>query len=224
MALDVSSEGKLINLVNELSGKVGMFKIGKEMFSSLGPRAVELVRKKGGEVFLDLKYHDIPNTVAGAVKAAARLGVAMLTVHGAGGRKMLEAACSAADEAEEKPAIIAVTVLTSLGRKDLQDLGISATPKDLVHSIGALAIEAGVDGLVASPLEVKSLREKLGKGPVLVTPGVRPAGTASQDQTRVATPIDAVKAGSDFLVIGRPITKAKDPGTAAMEIAKSIDG
>ena len=223
VALDVPDEDKLRDLVVALSGQVGMFKIGKELFTSLGPRAVSLVRDHGGEVFLDLKYHDIPNTVAGAVRAAAGLGVSMLTVHASGGSKMIRAAAEAAREVENPPAIIAVTLLTSLGQSDVDDLGYSGSPQDVVLRLAALSLTAGAHGLVNSPREVKPLRQKHGKEPLLITPGVRPAGSAAGDQTRIATPAQAVKDGADFLVIGRPITKDRNPAGAAGRIAKEIE-
>jgi orotidine-5'-phosphate decarboxylase len=201
VALDVPDEDKLRKLVISLSGRVGMFKIGKELFTSLGPRAVSLVRDMGGKVFLDLKYHDIPNTVAGAVRAAAE----------------------AAKEVQDPPAVIAVTLLTSLGQNDVDDLGYSGSPQDVVVRLAALSLAAGADGLVTSPREVKSLREKHGKKPLLITPGVRPAGSAAGDQTRIATPAQAIEDGADFLVIGRPIAKDPDPAGAAGRIAKEIE-
>ena len=222
VALDVPDEDGLRRLVDVLAGRVGMFKIGKELFTSLGPRAVSLVLERGGEVFLDLKYHDIPNTVAGAVRAAARLGVAMLTVHASGGSKMIQAAADAAKEVQDPPAIIAVTLLTSLGQTDVDDLGYSGSPQDVVTRLAALSLAAGADGLVNSPREVKPLREQHGQQPLLITPGVRPAGSAAGDQARIATPAQAVKDGADFLVIGRPITKDPDPAAAAGRIAEEL--
>ena len=222
VALDVPDEDGLRRLVDVLAGRVGMFKIGKELFTSLGPRAVSLVLERGGEVFLDLKYHDIPNTVAGAVRAAARLGVAMLTVHASGGSKMIQAAADAAKEVQDPPAIIAVTLLTSLGQTDVDDLGYSGSPQDVVPRLAALSLAAGADGLVNSPREVKPLREQHGQQPLLITPGVRPAGSAAGDQARIATPAQAVKDGADFLVIGRPITKDPDPAAAAGRIAEEL--
>jgi orotidine-5'-phosphate decarboxylase len=200
-----------------------MFKIGKELFTSLGPQAVSLVHQMGGKVFLDLKYHDIPNTVAGAVRAAAGLGVSMLTIHASGGSKMIQAAAEAAKEVKDPPAVIAVTLLTSLGQADVDDLGYGGSPQDVVVRLAALSLAAGADGLVTSPREVKSLREKHGEKPLLITPGVRPAGSAAGDQTRVATPAMAIRDGADFLVIGRPITRDRNPAGAAGRIAKEIE-
>lgn len=222
VALDVFGEDQLRRLVEALAGSVGMFKIGKELFTSLGPRAVSLVRDRGGEVFLDLKYHDIPNTVAGAVRAAARLGVSMLTVHASGGAKMIEAAAEASADSDSQPAIIAVTLLTSLGQSDVDDLGFGGSPRDVVLRLAKLSLSAGAHGLVNSPREVKPLRQAHGDQPLLITPGVRPAGSAADDQARVATPAQAVSDGADFLVIGRPITRASDPAAAAGRIAEEL--
>jgi orotidine-5'-phosphate decarboxylase len=220
--LDVPTEDEMLRLVRVLKGKVGMFKVGFELFTSLGPRAVELIRAEGEKVFLDLKYHDIPNTVAQGVRAAARMGVSMLTVHASGGRSMLEAAARAAREIEDRPAVVAVTVLTSLDAKELSALGLPGNPQDQVILLGRLAAGAQVDGLVASPQEASQLRTNLGPDLLLVTPGVRPAGHAKDDQARVATPGQAVSLGADFLVIGRPITRAPDPASAADAICKEI--
>jgi orotidine-5'-phosphate decarboxylase len=224
VAADVSDESELKRLVGVLRDKVGMFKVGKEVFTSLGPKAVEIVLGEGGQVFLDLKYHDIPNTVAGAVRAAGRLGVSMLTVHASGGKAMLEAAVQAAHEREPKLSVIAVTVLTSLALADLTDIGLRGTMESAVDRLSKLALDAGVDGLVSSPQELKMLRSRFGENPVLVTPGVRPSGSEVGDQRRVATPAQAVRDGADYLIIGRPITKAPDPAAAAEAIAKEIGG
>jgi orotidine-5'-phosphate decarboxylase len=224
VALDVADEAGLLRLVDVLRGRVGMFKIGKELFTALGPRAISLVRDRGGEVFLDLKYHDIPNTVAGAVRSAARLGVSMLSVHASGGSGMVRAAKDAAGESSNSPAVIAVTLLTSLGQTDVDDLGFTGQPRDVVLRLAALGLSAGADGLVTSPREVEALRRKHGQDPLLVSPGVRPAGSAADDQTRVATPGKAVGDGADYLVIGRPITAEDDPRAAAERIIGEMDG
>ena len=224
VALDVADEIELLRLVDVLRGRVGLFKIGKELFTALGPRAISLVRDRGAEVFLDLKYHDIPNTVAGAVRSAARLGVSMLSVHASGGSGMVRAAKDAAGESSNSPAVIAVTLLTSLGQTDVDDLGFTGQPRDVVLRLAALSLSAGADGLVTSPREVEPLRRKHGQDPLLVTPGVRPAGSAADDQTRVATPAKAVGDGADYLVIGRPITRDPDPAAAADRIAKELSG
>ncbi|MBN2494013.1 MAG: orotidine-5'-phosphate decarboxylase [Deltaproteobacteria bacterium] len=222
VALDVSGREELLQLIRTLRGTVGMFKVGKQLFTALGPEALALIKKEGGEVFLDLKFHDIPNTVAGAVRAACRHGVAMLTVHASGGRAMLEAAVQAAREMVSAPLVIGATVLTSLGAQDLELIGLAGPPEQAVLRLGGLAIEAGLDGLVASARELTALRAEFGKQPFLVTPGIRPKGAAAHDQQRVATPLKAVSDGADFLVIGRPITRADDPLAAVEAIVDEL--
>ena len=176
----------------------------------------------GRKVFLDLKFHDIPNTVAAAVKAAAELRVAMLTVHASGGGKMLKAAAEAASQSSTQPMVLAVTVLTSLSDSDLAEVGISGNVLSQVLRLGALARTAGCGGLVASALEARELRRELGEGFAIVTPGVRPAGAAAADQARVVTPHDAIAAGSTYLVVGRPILDAPDAAKAAQDIVREI--
>jgi orotidine-5'-phosphate decarboxylase len=224
VALDVADEAGLLRLLDALRGRVGMFKIGKELFTALGPRSISLVRDRGDEVFLDLKYHDIPNTVAGAVRSAARLGVSMLTVHASGGAGMLRAAAEAAKASATPPAVIAVTLLTSLGPADIADLGYSGQLRDVVMRLAALSLSAGADGLVTSPREVGPLRAEHGIDPLLITPGVRPAGSTADDQARIATPQKAVSSGADYLVIGRPITQDPDPAAAADRIVAELSG
>jgi orotidine-5'-phosphate decarboxylase len=224
VAVDVADRERLLELVRALRGEVGLFKLGKEIFTALGPAAVECVRAEGGEVFLDLKYHDIPHTVAGAVHAAGRLGVRMLTVHASGGEAMLRAAREAAQAASAPPLVIAVTVLTSLADADLERIGLAGPAAVAVERLARLAIAAGADGLVTSAQEVGGLRRSLGAGPWLITPGIRPAGAGRQDQARVATPGQALADGADVLVIGRPITQAKDPVAAARAIAAELGG
>ena len=228
LALDVDSLGAAEETVGMLKGHVGAFKIGFELFVSEGPAVVRAVQRHGGRVFLDLKFHDIPNTVAKAVRAAVRMGAAFLDVHASGGRAMMSAASKAA-EAEAlsyggpAPVCLAVTVLTSLGEKDLRDdLGMDCTPLERVVSFARMAKECGMGGVVASPMEVSGIRQAVGEGFVIVTPGVRPAWANKDDQKRVATPAEAIKAGADFLVIGRPILKAKDPVEAADMVAEEI--
>jgi orotidine-5'-phosphate decarboxylase len=222
VALDLAEEQALIGLVRSLRGHVGMFKVGKELFTAMGPAAVRLVQEHGGEVFLDLKFHDIPNTVAGAVRSACRLGVAMLTVHVAGGKAMLKAAVQAAREALAAPLVVGVTVLTSLSDSDLKAIGMAGPAEQAVVRLGKLALDNGLDGLVASARELIALRKAHGKQPFLVTPGIRPSGSQADDQQRVATPSRAVSDGADFLVVGRPITRAADPVEAAEAIANEL--
>lgn len=198
---------------------VSTLKIGLELYLRYGPEAVASVRGASGvEIFLDLKLHDIPATVAGAARAVARLRPALLTVHAAAGPAAIAAAAEAAPEAR----IVAVTVLTSLGEADLRRMGLAGPVSDAVRRLAVLAVESGARGLVCSPQEVAAVRAEVGDDVVLVTPGVRPAGAATHDQARTATPEEALQAGADLLVIGRPITGAADPGAAAAAIAASL--
>jgi orotidine-5'-phosphate decarboxylase len=222
VALDVSSVAEAQRIVGSVGSAATTYKVGKQLFVAEGPRAVRDLLNSGRRVFLDLKFHDIPNTVAGAVKMAAELGVSMVTVHAAGGSKMLKAAAEAAASAQKPLLVLAVTVLTSMGQADLQEVGVSGRPLDQVLRLASLARTAGCGGVVASPEEVKELRRELGEGFAIVTPGVRPAGTAKDDQTRVATPGDAVRNGATYIVVGRPITEAADMGKAAKEILADI--
>jgi orotidine-5'-phosphate decarboxylase len=220
VALDTPDLAAAETLVERLGGVATHFKVGSVLFTAAGPAAVEMVRKRGGRVFLDLKYHDIPATVAGAVEAAARLGVGLLTVHASGGAAMLRAATAAARAAgQDRPRIVAVTVLTSLDRAALhRELGVPVSVEGHAVHLADLARAAGCDGVVASPREAGRLRAALGAAAVIVTPGIRPAGGAADDQARVATPAAAVRAGADYLVVGRPITGAPDPAAAAAAI------
>lgn len=199
----------------------GVLKLGLEFFLANGATGYRAIA--GRPVFLDLKLHDIPNTVAGGVRAVLPLAPRMLTLHAAGGAAMIAAARQAADAAgAARPLLLAVTVLTSLDATALASIGVSATPQEQVIRLGRLAVAAGADGLVCSPLEVAALRAALGPGPKLVVPGIRPAGAAVGDQARVMTPAEAVAAGADWIVVGRPITGAPDPGAAAAAIAAEI--
>jgi len=224
VALDTPDLAAAETLVERLGGVVSHFKVGSVLFTAAGPAAVEMVRKRGGRVFLDLKYHDIPATVTGAVEAAVRLGVGLLTVHASGGAAMLRAAAAAAGAAgRDRPQVVAVTVLTSLDRAALhRELGVPIAVEGQVVHLAALAREAGCDGVVASPREAGRLRAILGPAAVIVTPGIRPAGGSADDQARIATPAIAVRAGADYLVVGRPITGAADPAAAAAAILAEI--
>jgi orotidine-5'-phosphate decarboxylase len=226
-ALDVGNWDETQRFVDELRECVWGFKIGKELFTWMGPKVVEMVQERGGNVFLDLKYHDIPATVAKASTMATRLGVSMFNLHTLGGLDMMRAAVEASREVADKeglssPVILGVTVLTSLREGDLQAVGISKPLEEEVVQLALLAQQAGLDGVVASPLEITPLRGACGEDMVVVTPGVRPHTGARHDQARVMTPHEAVEAGADYLVIGRPIRDAKDPLKATKEILQEI--
>ncbi|WP_144185643.1 orotidine-5'-phosphate decarboxylase [Elioraea rosea] len=222
-ALDTPDAGRAASWAAALASHVGLVKIGLELFVASGPGVVASVAAAGAPIFLDLKLHDIPNTVAGATRAAASLGVAMLTIHAAGGPAMVAAAREAAEGAGgRRPMILAVTVLTSLGAADLAATGVAGGPAQQVLRLARLAVDSGADGLVCSAHEVAQLRAGLGPGVPLIVPGIRPAGADAGDQKRVMTPSQAVLAGADWLVIGRPITGAADPAEAARAIAASL--
>lgn len=228
VALDVESLAQADALLERLQGAVSTFKVGAQLFTAAGPAAIEPIQKRGGKVFLDLKYHDIPNTVAGAVREATRLGVTMLTLHASGGLAMLEAGATAAKAAAKefnvaKPLCLAVTVLTSLDRAALhRELNIPLSVEGQVLHLSQLARAAGADGSVAAPQEIRTVRSGLGREWVIVTPGVRPQGSEAGDQARVATPAAALRAGADYLVVGRPITGAPDPAKAALVILEEM--
>ncbi|NMB25814.1 MAG: orotidine-5'-phosphate decarboxylase [Firmicutes bacterium] len=223
VALDVPSWQQAQDLVVELSPVVDFFKIGMELFTAVGPKAIRAIKAEGCKVFLDLKYHDIPNTVKGAVGAATALGVDMMTIHASGGRTMLQAAVAGANESTKAPILLGVTVLTSIDTHVLQsELQVQAEVTDQVVHLGKLSIGSGLQGVVASPLEITNLRMALGDEAVIVTPGIRPPWDERGDQRRVATPQEAIVQGADYLVIGRPITAAKDPRAAAARIAAEL--
>ncbi len=222
VALDFPAARPALELVERLDPAQCRLKVGKEIFTRAGPALVETLSGKGFDVFLDLKFHDIPNTVAAACEAAADLGVWMLNVHASGGRKMLQTARERLHRLEHRPLLVAVTVLTSLAEEDLAEIGFSGTPADNVRRLARLAEDSGVDGVVCSAQEAHTLRGDCGEGFLLVTPGVRPRDAAQDDQRRVMTPGEAVRAGSDFLVVGRPITAAPDPLQALARIRQEI--
>jgi len=228
LALDVDNEKKAFELVEELKDYVGVFKVGKELFTSVGPDIVKGINNIGGKVFLDLKYHDIPNTVAKAGEAATELGVFMFNIHASGGKAMMEATIEAVRNkatalGRTRPLIIAVTILTSIDQETLnKEVKIAGDVKDQVVHLAKLAQEAGLDGVVCSPQEIKAIREACGKDFVIVTPGVRPDWSTADDQKRITTPKQAIEAGADYLVIGRPIRNANDRVAAAKRILEEI--
>lgn len=224
VALDVQDAAAAIRTVDSLPHSVSFFKIGLELFTSEGPAVLSPVLQRGKRVFLDLKLHDIPNTVAQAVTSAGRHRVALLTVHATGGRAMLSAAADAAAKlGSDRPRLVAVTTLTSLAQSDLADIGVSRDLREHTIALGKMAISCGIDGLVCSAREVAEFRRILGPDAILVTPGIRPAGTDVGDQKRIATPSSAVRDGSSFLVVGRPIVAAPDPRAAAEAILKEME-
>jgi orotidine-5'-phosphate decarboxylase len=223
VALDVPSATQARQLVQSIGEAASTYKIGKQLFTAEGPDLVRELIASGRKVFLDLKFHDIPNTVAGAVRSAAELRVSMITVHASGGSKMLQAAAEAAAQSAAKPMILAVTVLTSMSDADLQEIGVSGTALGQVLRLGSLARNAGCGGLVASAKEAGELRREMGEDFAIVTPGVRPAGSASGDQARVVTPSDAITAGASHIVVGRPIIESADPAKAAAQIVETME-
>ncbi|WP_337881036.1 orotidine-5'-phosphate decarboxylase [Rheinheimera sp.] len=223
VALDFEQQQAALNLVSQLDPKLCRLKVGKEMFTHFGPAFVTELHNRGFDVFLDLKFHDIPNTVAKAVKAAADLGVWMVNVHASGGTRMMAAARDILQPyGAQKPLLIAVTVLTSMEQSDLTELGIALTPEQQVLKLAGLTHKAGLDGVVCSAQESSLLKHQFGQNFCLVTPGIRPASASQDDQKRVMTPAQAIAAGVDYMVIGRPITKAADPLAALHSIYQEI--
>jgi len=226
VALDVSSATEAARMAEKLAGHVGAFKVGSQLFTAEGPVAARQLAALGKKVFLDLKFHDIPNTVRAAAREAARMGVTMLNVHASGGRKMMEAALKGSQEGSsggDRPLVLAVTVLTSLGTDDLAAIGLDGDAERAAVRLARLAQVAALDGVVASPREIAAIRRTCGPDFVIVTPGIRPATAAADDQTRIATPGQAIRAGADYLVIGRPITAAAEPAAAADAIAAEME-
>jgi len=226
-ALDVERFPEAEGLVALLAEEVGVFKVGKQLFLHSGPEVVRMVHRHGGEVFLDLKFHDIPHTVARAGVEAARLGVRFFDVHASGSFEMMERARAEVArvcrrEGLRRPKILAVTVLTSLGKSDLRRVGVTTEVEHQVVRLARLAHRAGMDGVVASPLEIQRIRRECGRGFLIVTPGVRPPTGAHDDQKRVMTPAEAMGAGADYLVVGRPIRDARDPLAAAREVVADM--
>ena len=227
VALDVPKMETALGLAEQLAPVVGAFKVGKELFVSAGPEVVRRIRDMGASVFLDLKFHDIPNTVAGAVTAAVHLDVQMLTIHASGGREMMRAAELAAQETAQAlgrtpPLVLGVTVLTSLDSNELSEIGMSPNVGHQVERLAELAAKAGLRGLVCSALEIAALRQIIPEDMKLVTPGIRPEGSEKDDQKRTLSPKEAIDAGADWLVMGRPICGAENPRTAAEQILASL--
>ena len=222
VALDVPTAGEALALVDRLEGRCTWFKVGLELYVAAGPGIVEKLVDRGHSVFLDLKLHDIPNTVASAVRATASLGVRMLTVHAAGGPAMLAAAREAVAEIAVSPQLLAVTVLTSMDQTQVAAIGVPRSPQEQVALLAKMGLKAGIDGFVCSSQEVAALRTLTGPEGVLVIPGIRPAGTDRGDQQRVATPAQALREGASYLVVGRPITQAPDPAQAALAILEEM--
>ena len=228
VALDLDDLELATDLVRSLAQEVGMFKIGKQLFAHAGPQAVRLIQDLGGEIFLDLKFHDIPNTVAKATIEATRLGVKMFNVHASGSLEMMRLTVKEVERVSRqqklrRPIMLGVTVLTSLGQDDLQRLGVEHKIADQVVRLALLTKEAGMDGVVASPHEVADIRQACGHRFVIVTPGIRPADSQHNDQQRVMTPADAVRADVDYIVVGRPILEAQNPVMAARGIVAEME-
>src|SRR5947199_4681971 len=223
VALDMSSSADALKIVSSLGDSVQTYKVGMQLYTAEGPKIVRDLISAGKSVFLDLKYHDIPNTVAATVREAAHLGVSMMTVHASGGTKMLRAAAEAARSANSPPKILAVTVLTSMDENDLHEIGVSAQPVDQVLKLAGIALAAGCDGIVSSAREVRNLRTSFGQSFLAITPGVRPAGAAHGDQARVVTPADAMAAAATHIVVGRPITAAPNPAAAVESALRDME-
>ncbi|MDH5369548.1 MAG: orotidine-5'-phosphate decarboxylase [Gammaproteobacteria bacterium] len=222
VALDFPSEKEALTLVAQLEPERCRLKVGKELFTRSGPEFVKKLVKQNFDVFLDLKFHDIPNTVARACQAGADLGVWMINVHAMGGRKMLEAAREALPTNDSNPKLIAVTVLTSMGADDLKEIGLNNSPAEQVKHLATLTHDCGLDGVVCSPQEIALLRESLDTSFELITPGIRPEWSVTGDQKRIMTPAQAIQAGGNYLVIGRPITQAEEPMLALEKIENEL--
>lgn len=223
VALDYADPAAADALVRQLDPATCRLKIGNELFTRAGPDPIGRWGERGFDVFLDLKYHDIPNTVAAACRAAADLGAWMLNVHALGGRRMLDAARAAVEGSSSRPLVVAVTVLTSLEAADLAEVGLVGEPEALADRLAALAADADCDGVVCSAREAAGMRAARGDGFALVTPGIRAPGAAADDQRRTMAPADAIAAGADYLVVGRPITAAPDPGAALADLAAEVE-
>lgn len=229
LALDVDNKEKAENLVKELKDYVGVFKVGKELFTAEGPSIFQMIRENGGKIFADLKYHDIPNTVASAARTLVRHGVEIFNVHASGGYEMMKKTREAIEDEAAKlgvkrPVFLAVTVLTSLNDEDMKRIKVCESAKEHVLTLAKLAKEAGADGIVCSPQEIEMIKRELGADFITLTPGVRPVWAAAGDQKRVMTPKEAVEKGTDYIVVGRPITGAADRKEAAAKIVMEMEG
>ncbi len=222
VALDFPDAVSAVKLVDRLDGQCKWFKVGLELFVAAGPSVLEPLLKRGHSIFLDLKFHDIPNTVAGAVRSAASLGVRMVNVHAGGGPAMLEAARTALDGFPDPPELLAVTILTSMDSTQTGAVGLDRSPSQQVELLARMSLTAGIRGFVCSPQEVAPLRALTGPEGVLVTPGIRPAGSATGDQKRIATPAESLRNGASYLVVGRPITQAPDPAASTEAILREM--
>ncbi len=222
VALDVPDASAALELVSRLEGACGWFKVGLELFVAAGPAILEPILKRGFSIFLDLKFHDIPNTVAGAVRSASQLGARMMTVHASGGPAMLSAARHALDGVANPPELLAVTMLTSMDADQTAAIGLGRSPSDQAELLARMALRAGMRGLVCSPQEVAALRALAGPEAVLVVPGIRPPGSNAADQKRIAAPAETLRLGASYLVVGRPITQAPDPAAAATAILNEM--
>jgi orotidine-5'-phosphate decarboxylase len=222
VALDYPTAQQAIAMAKQLDPTKCRVKVGKELFTASGPAVLEQLHKMDFDVFLDLKFHDIPNTCAGAVAVAAELGVWMLNVHASGGERMMVAAAEAIANKSHKPLLIAVTVLTSMEQSDLVGIGSDVSPRQQVERLAKLSKQSGMDGVVSSAQEIELIKNLCGKDFLTITPGIRPAGSASGDQRRIMTPEEAVNVGGDYLVIGRPITQAINPKQACLDIIESL--
>ena len=222
VALDYPTPKQALEMAQQLDPTKCRVKVGKELFTASGPAILEQLHKLNFDVFLDLKFHDIPNTCAGAVAAAAELGVWMVNVHASGGERMMNAAAEAIANKNNKPILIAVTVLTSMEQSDLAGIGLDISPQQQVERLAKLSKQSGMDGVVSSAQEIELIKNICGKDFLTITPGIRPAGSASGDQRRIMTPEEAVNVGGDYLVIGRPITQSNNPKDACLDIINSL--
>jgi orotidine-5'-phosphate decarboxylase len=226
VALDLPSADAALRMAENLRGQVGMFKVGSQLFTAEGPALPRFLVASGEKVFLDLKFHDIPNTVRASARQAAQLGIHLFNVHASGGLKVMEAALQGATEgagAGQRPLVVAVTILTSFESHELEEVGLSGTPEEAAVRLAKLAQTAGLDGVVTSPREISAIRRVCGPQFVIVTPGIRPTSAAANDQARIATPEHAIRAGADYLVVGRPITAAPDPAAAAKAVVTEME-